>query len=336
MAKPVITIIGLGLTGAGIGAGLKREEGNFEVVGHDKEPDAVAAAKRQNAVDRTEWNLYRACDKAEMIILAIPLAELEAILKLLAADLRPGTLVMAVNKVMQPALDVAAKHIPDDVHFVAAHPILTGVGGTLTVRPDLFAGTPFCLASSVETDPSAIQLASDLVERIGAKPLFIDAQEHDGIIAGVELLPQFFGMTLMQTLGGGAGWTEARKLAGRQFAQSTEPAGSADRLFSDFVANKRNLLLRIDQLQEALSNWRGLLEEEIVPELQEEEHPLLTALKATIKQREAWEAGAFLKNWEEAPRTDAAETRNMFQQMFFGNLFQRRGSAEEKNDKVAR
>ncbi|MEZ4658259.1 MAG: hypothetical protein R2911_11860 [Caldilineaceae bacterium] len=59
--------------------------------------------------------------------------------------------------------------MPAGVHLVAGHPILTGVGSTLTVRPDLFKGAPFCLASGVETDASAIQLASDLVERIGAK-----------------------------------------------------------------------------------------------------------------------------------------------------------------------
>ena len=46
MSKPVITIIGLGVVGTSIGLALQREAGNFEIVGHDKNPrtDQVGAA----------------------------------------------------------------------------------------------------------------------------------------------------------------------------------------------------------------------------------------------------------------------------------------------------
>ena len=67
MSKPVVTIIGLGLTGAGLGLALQREEATFEIVGHDKAPDVVQAAKRVGAVQRIEWNLHRAVEPAELV-----------------------------------------------------------------------------------------------------------------------------------------------------------------------------------------------------------------------------------------------------------------------------
>ena len=36
MSKPILTIIGLGLTGAGLGLALQQDTTNFEIVGHDK------------------------------------------------------------------------------------------------------------------------------------------------------------------------------------------------------------------------------------------------------------------------------------------------------------
>ena len=73
MAKPIITIIGLGVTGTSLGLALQRSEGNFEIVGHDKSPEASQQARQLGAVQRAEWNLHRACEGAELIVLATPI-----------------------------------------------------------------------------------------------------------------------------------------------------------------------------------------------------------------------------------------------------------------------
>lgn len=330
MAKPIISIIGLGTTGASIGLGLQQQETNFEIVGHDKEPNATGAARKAGAVHRTEWNLYRACEGAELLILAIPLSELDELLELIAEDLKPGVLVLAITRVMQPAIDIASQRLPAGVHFVVGHPILSGIGGSLTMRADLMEDVPFCLAPGVDTDPDAIQLASDFVERLEAKPLYMDAQEHDGIIAGVEQLPQFFGAVLVSMLSGSPSWVESKKLAGRTFAQSTE-LSSAERLFADFQANRANLLLRVEQMQAELARWHELLRMDVDPDVQEEQdHPLETLLADAVKAREAWETQALLKSWNDAPQSNAAESRGVLQQMFFGNLFRNRSPQDDK------
>lgn len=331
MAKPKITIIGLGVIGASLGLGLQREPGNFEIVGHDRDAEHTARARDVKAVQRTDWNLHNAAEGAELILLNLSLSELDETLPHIREDLRPETLLFAITNVMQPTIDLAAKHLAPETHFVVGHPILTGIGAPLTVRVDLFQDVTFGLAPGHHTDPSAVQLASDFVERLGAKPLFVDAQEHDGIIAGVEHLPQLLAAMLMHTSAHNPGWREARRLAGRTFAQATELDGNAKELLGAFLSNGANLRQRIDQLQEELATWRTLLD---TTPAADEKHPLQMILEQVVEQRQVWEAQAFLKRWDDPatpPSQASTEGRSMFRQMFFGNLGGR--AKDRKNQK---
>lgn len=321
--KPKITIIGLGLIGSSMGLGLQREEVTFEIVGHDKAPELAQAAKKEGAVHRSEWNLFRACEGSELIILDIPLNELDETLGLLKEDATPGTLYLAINSLLQPAIEIAERHLPAGAHFVAGHPVITGVGGTPSRRADLFDQAVFALAAGTKTDPSALQLASNLVERVGATPLYVDGHEHDGIMAGVEHLPLLLAAALMRMSAAESGWREARRLAGQAFAASANMGEDAAGLFAALRANRTNLLYRIRRLQEELNEWHDLLQaegEEGKP------HPLQTALEKAVESRIAWESQAILKNWEERPTAtpQGLETGGFFRQMFLGNLGKRK------------
>lgn len=317
MAKPIITIIGLGLTGASIGLGLQRTPGNFEIVGHDKNPEAAQQARRQGAVQRVEWNLYNAYAGAELIVLAVPVSELQALFTHISQELKPNTLVFALVDVMQPAIDLAEQYLPEHRHFVVGHPILSGVGGTLTIRADLMDEATFCIAPGVNSESSAVQMASDFVERLGAKPLFVDVQEHDGMIAGVEQLPQLLAGAMMHLNSTAVSWRDVKRLAGRSFAQATVLDHSAEHLFGALQANRQHLLLRIDQLQQELADWRELLVAEVQPD---QSHPLLAILERTVQARLEWEAQSILKNWDVASEPLSTEAKGSLRQMFFGNL----------------
>ncbi len=338
MTKPIITIIGLGLNGASMGLALQREVGNFEIVGHDKRPEVSQEMRKLGAVQRTEWNLFRACEGAELIVVAVPLNELSELLPLLAEELKPGSLIFAIGSLLQPAIEVAEKHLPEGVHFVAGHPVVTGIGTSPVARADLFEKVVFALAAGVKTESSAVQLASDFVERVGATPLFVDAHEHDGVMAGVEHLPKLLAAALMRASASGAGWREARRLAGQPFASATEMGSDAAGLFAALQANKQNVALKLRQLRQELAEWQTLLESEIggneasnAPVAQAKDakgkneesaaHPLLTALEDAVVERGVWEGQAMLKNWEEAPgATTNPESAGFLRQMLLGGM----------------
>lgn len=333
MAKPIITILGLGTLGASLGLALQRSAAQAEIVGHDKVPEASQAARKNNVVQRVEWNLHAACEPASLIVLAMPVGEIAETLDLIREDVQPNALVFVLSDVLQPAAQLIEEKLGGakggQGHAVVGHPIITGIGGLVTPRADLFDKNTFVVAAGASTDPSALELAANFVESVGAQPLFMDPVEHDGLIAGVEQLPQLLGMATVHMLAAAPGWTEARRLAGRTFAQSTDSGRSADNLFAAMRGNRANLLVRLEQFERELAAWKAWLaaEDETEDETGDETgdeaggHPLQAAIADSRAERERWAEQAQLQDW--APGLPVAEdspTPGLFRQMFLGNL----------------
>lgn len=332
MSKPSIALIGLGLTGTSLGLALHREPLDFTLVGHDKEPDASAEARKMGAVDRTEWNLFRTIDGAGMVIMSVPLSELVELLPLMSEELQPGTVLLILSSMIDAAASLAHEHLPDGVHFVVGRPVLSGVGGSLTPRADLFEETLFCLAPTPNADSGAVQLATDFVSRLGAKPFFIDAVEHDSSMANVEQLPQIVAAALTRLSSQSPQWQETQKLAGRQFAQSSEMRHSPQQLASAFRTNRVNLVRQIQALEGELAAWRALLEQAPSAPEQEQADPLHEALTDAAESRAQWEGQATLARWDEpvADLDRAESSSGIFRQLFFGNLARRRGPSSDR------
>lgn len=328
-SRPIITLLGLGVTGASIGLALQRANAAVEIVGHDKAPEVAKEAGRLKAVHRTEWNLYKACEGASVIVLAMPLDEADETLELLKDDVSAETLVLVLGAVLAPAAASLARRLGGHGRSVVGHPILNGVGGAITPRADLFEKVVFVLAAGAETNPDALELASNFVETIAAQPLYMDPQEHDGIIAGVEQLPQLLALALVRMLAGEPSWREAKRLAGRTFAQSTGLDRSGASLARSLTANRENLLLRLEHFEQELAAWREWLAQE-TPE--GAESPAVAAVQSAANAREAWEAQALLRNWEAGPpaAADANSGNSVFRSLFLGNLGRRKQPDQEK------
>jgi prephenate dehydrogenase len=317
MAKPFITIIGLGETGRKVGLALRAQPGDFDVVGHDKNKDADAEARRLNAVNRTEWNLHRAVEGSSVVVLAIPLAEVEPTLTHISESIAPNSLVLVLSSLLQPITGAAARAMPNHDRVVAAHLIQ----GPVSSDSGTFHRSTAAIAAPPSTSPNALELASDFAERIGAAPHFMDPIEHDGIMALVDQLPLITGAALVNLSASSPGWNESKRLAGRQFAQSTDIGSNAEQLFTAFISNRENLVRRLEQVQGDLARWLSLLQTDPA---EGEEHPMLTVLKSAVNERELWQASAESGQWDETTDTSSESTSSMLRQMFLGNFGRRR------------
>lgn len=316
MANPRMTIIGLGLTGTSLGLALMQSGTALEIVGHDKEPVVAQEARRRNAVHRIEWNLYKACEGASMLVLTIPFDQAVETLELLREDIPPATMVLVLSSVFKPVLQLFAEKLPSHANAVVGQVILNGVGVELTPQANLLQKAVFCLASGPTTNSSALQLASDFAESTGATPLFVDPDEHDGIVAVVESLPRLVGAMLLHMAAGSPGWTEAQRMVGVAFARATQFDRSAQGLYAELMANRANVLQRLDQLATTLAAWRAWLAAEVN---ETGEHPLLTALNDAEAERLTWESHALRHDWEPSSAKPTAQASpGMLRQMFLG------------------
>ena len=261
MSKFTVTIVGTGVVGTSLGLALKQQDDPPWLLAHDKDLTVANAAVKMGAFDKAEWNLINACEKADLVILAIPLNGVQATLKAIGPDLKQNAVVTDTCPSKQPVLNWAAEHLPDHIHFVGGNPLVRPTGsGHQNARTDLFAERLYCITPAPNAHEEAVQLLTGLVSMVGAEPFFLDPAEHDGLLTAVEHLPRLLSVALVRTLSTQGAWREIRKLAGGTFEQMSAGAdGDPDGLKDNFLENRAMLLHWLDRTVTDLTELRGLI-----------------------------------------------------------------------------
>lgn len=312
-----VAIIGLGLIGTSAGLALHKYQEKVTVVGHDASPELAGKAKKAGAVDRTEWNLINAVAPADRVILALPLSEIRATLEAMKDELRPGCIVVDTADVKAPVMAWAAELLPPQVHFVGGHPIV--LSDTLEpdgARANLFEGKLFCLTPGSATDGTAVQLAADVAEALGAKPFFLDAEEHDGLVAGVEHLPGLLAAALMSLTSRSAGWKDMRKLAANQFfASSLLVSRSGQEAAAGPLANREHAVHWLDAMVAELTWYRDQL-------AAGEGGEIAGRVDSGLAAGHSWLNATYTGNWDADPGglDQVPSAGQSLREMFFGRL----------------
>jgi len=304
-----------------MGMALRQAEVASAVIGHDRERSASDRAKKMGAVDRTHWNLVSACEEADLLIVSTPLDAIEGTFQAIGPYLRPDCVVIDTASLKAPVMAWAAEHLSPQVHFIGGDPIPGGLsqgqGGIDAARVDLFQGGLFCLMPSPAAEAEAVKLASELATILGAKPLFLDAEEHDGLLAAVDHLPALLALAAMEAAISQPAWRELRKVAGPAFETSTNPLSAPSATQGDlYLLNKGNVLRWIDNFSTSLQSIRELLAQDQAEELSER-------FAQAVQERNGWLADRREGQWIEGPRTDMPERPSMMDTLF-GTFWRRK------------
>lgn len=217
-SQPRITIIGTGFVGTSLGLGLHKarsQGGSYEIIGHDRDANISGAARKRGAVDRAEWNLPASVEGADLIFLATPIDEMEAIFEIIAPVLKPGVILTDTGGTKAEVMQWAAAKLPPTVNFIGGDPLLGREGWRADeASADVFQEALYCLTPAINADADAIRILADFVSSFGAQPYFLDPLEHDGVVGGVAHLPFIMSWALVRTLANSPSWTEIQKSAG--------------------------------------------------------------------------------------------------------------------------
>jgi prephenate dehydrogenase len=305
MSQPKITIVGLGKIGASIGLALRKAQPEFKVVGHDKDSALSKKAQDLGAIEKWERDLASAVEDAELVVISTSVPDIRMVMESIGPCLPTNCVVTDTAVVKGEIMRWADELLPDTVHFVGGHPIVSQQGGDAdAARADLFTGCTYCLVPSAKSHPAAIELVTSMALTLGAEPFFLDVDEHDGQIAGVEHLPVLLSAALLQSTTLAPSWRDLRRLPGETFWRATEfPSLDADDVSGICLANKENISRWIDAYVASLKELQGKLAEAEAGEWQGLFAELMDA-------RSRWLAGRGTPD-EEATMRTMEDLRNM-------------------------
>jgi prephenate dehydrogenase len=255
-----VAILGTGLIGASVGLAIKAARPTTQISGYDASGDSLRRAQSVKAIDRRA-SLRDALADVELVIISTPVGAMKALFEEIGPLLPVDALVMDTGSTKARVLEWAAQLLPNGVRFVGGHPM----AGKTESGPDaadakLFQGAVWCLVPLPTAPRDAIDDAVQLVEGFGAAPYFVDAEEHDGLVASASHLPYLMSVALIGHLGREKSWRETASLAAGGFAYSTHLTDSDPQMFADIArTNRENLVRRLDLYIDELLSLRNAI-----------------------------------------------------------------------------
>lgn len=298
-----ITLIGLHQIGASIGMALGAHKEKLERTGIDPEPTQAQKWAKENVYDHLAYNLLRAVEDADAVIIALPADQVESTLKEIADGLKPGAVVMDTSSLRQKNIQLAREILPTDRHFISATPVINPAyldekkGNLDQPHADLFEHGAMVITSALDAHPDAVKLAGDLCRLIGAHAYFSDPLEADSITTTIDLLPKLTAAALVTTITGQPGWTDSERLANQAFQKTTYAVDLFDEekaLGMTAIANRDHTLRSIDELIASLTTIRSAVEAEDQESLQE-------ILDSARSRRSDWLDQRNKANWDDYP-----------------------------------
>ena len=240
---PRVGILGLGLMGASFASALRRARPGLELVGHDTDPYTLEGAADAGLVSPGDPR------EADVLVLAVPIPALPELLAGLGGHAGVVT-DMASTKARIMGWAHAA-----GVDLVGGHPMCgrerNGIGAA---DPSIFTGAPWVLTRD---EP----VVTELVRSVGAMPVFMDAERHDRLVAGVSHAAFALSAAYVLALAGDPDWGDMQRIAGSGFRDTSRLAAGDPDLYAAIVGSNREAIGRaLRSLEASLARLRRRVE----------------------------------------------------------------------------
>ncbi len=242
-----VAVVGVGLIGGSIGLAARARLG-ARAVGWDPAPGVLDAAAARGAVEPAA-GLAEALAGAEAAFVAAPVGVLPALVVDVLAAAPQDCVVTDVGS-------TKASVLRDDRRFCGGHPLAGAeTAGVAHARDDLFDGAVWYLTPTPATSGILLERLHRIVAALGARPVAIEAGEHDRLMAAVSHLPHVLANVLVGALG-----ADAPPPTGPSFRDATRVAGANSAIWVDiYLANREALGERVDDAVAALLEVRAAL-----------------------------------------------------------------------------
>jgi cyclohexadieny/prephenate dehydrogenase len=263
-----LAIIGLGLIGSSIAHAARRGKLAGEIAGYDVSADVQERAGTVGFCDTLHADIGGAVKDAELVILCAPVGAYTDIAAAIAPHLASGAILSDVGSVKGAVIRDVGPHVPQDVHFIPAHPIAgTEFSGPEAGFASLFDGRWAILTPVPGSDPAAVEKLKAFWQGLGSQVDVMDSAHHDLVLAITSHLPHLIAYNIVGTAHDLEQVTEGEviKYSASGFRDFTRIAASDPTMWRDVFMNNREAVLEVlgrfnedlSQLQRAVRNGDG-------------------------------------------------------------------------------
>ena len=264
MAK-TIYIAGLGLIGASMALGIKRDHPDYEILGYNRSQASRDIALDRGMIDRATDDFATFAPLADVIILTLPIKQTIAFLQELATlKLKEGVIISDAGSTKSTIVSTAEKCFADkSVRFVGAHPMAgSHKTGAASADVNLFENAYYIFTPSSLTTPDTLEEMKDLLSGLHARFIEIDATEHDRVTSQISHFPHILASGLMEQTATYAEEHEmARRFAAGGFRDMTRIAESEPGMWTSILLSNRETIIeriedfkrRLDEVGQAIS-----------------------------------------------------------------------------------
>ena len=247
-----IAVLGVGLIGGSVGLAAREHLEGAEVIGFGRSAERLGKAIELGAIDSAAGLLEEAVDGADVCFCCAPVGALEAQVESALSGAPSGCVVTDVGSVKRGLVDTFA-----DERFVGGHPIAGAeTAGVEHARADLFQGAVWYLTPSKTSSGILYERLHRLVVGLGARPVAIDAESHDRLLAAVSHLPHVMANVLVSQAAGRGDLPRV----GPSFRDATRVAGANSAIWTDiYLANRDAIADEIEATAQRLREAAAIL-----------------------------------------------------------------------------
>ena len=243
-----IAIIGLGLIGSSIAHAARRRGLAKEISGHDASPDVLDRAGKIGFCDTLHADIGDCVENAQLVILCTPVGAYRAVAEEITQQLAKGAILSDVGSVKGAVIRDVSPFVPQDVHFIPAHPIAgTEFSGPEAGFATLFDGRWAILTPVPGTDKGAVETLKSFWQGLGSQVDVMDASHHDLVLAITSHLPHLIAYNIVGTAHDLEKVTEGEviKYSASGFRDFTRIAASDPTMWRDVFLNNRDAVLEV-------------------------------------------------------------------------------------------
>ena len=193
-----ISVIGLGLIASSICLTIRKKNQGIHIVGYDKDKEVRKRAKKIGLCE-VKSKIENAARGSELIILCVPVGQMQAVIQRLKKYIEPGTIITDVGSVKLSVIAELEFTIADAKgKFVPSHPI----AGTERSGPDagyagLFEGRWCILTPTKKTNKRALRSVETFWKFLGLQTKIMTPEHHDLVLAVTSHAPHLIAYTMV-------------------------------------------------------------------------------------------------------------------------------------------